>query len=447
MKVFNDFATNKLSENGSLNKDAIDIRRGLPSELVQEIVSNKPDFIIQWSTSFFLFSICLLITACWFIKYPEVVIAKAKLTTINAPKPVISLITGKLIKMDTYEGQDVRAGKVICYLESTADHSDVLALAADIKSMSDLLINNQVEDLPKYFKDTEFNLGELQLSYQTFSQAFQFFQNYLENGFYRKKRYMLREDMNNLKRLGASLMEQKLIQEQDLLLSQKTFEANELLNKQNVISDFDYRTEKSRLLVKSMAIPQINSSIISNENSQNEKLKEMLELESSMHKEKLNFHQALKTFEFQLEDWKRKYTLIAPISGKVAFASLVQENQQLEIGQTVFFINPGNSEYYAEIVIPQANFGKVQIGQEVLLKFPSYPFQEYGSVKGRITFISDIPTEEGYLSKVTLPKALKTTFGKTIQFRNGLQANAEIITKDMRLLERFYYNISKQLER
>ncbi len=124
----------------------------------------------------------------------------------------------------------------------------------------------------------------------------------------------------------------------------------------------------------------------------------------------------------------------------------MQENQQLQAGQVVCFVNPKSAAYYAAIYIPQANFGKVKLGQNVLLKFPSYPFQEYGTIKGKIDFISNISTDSGYLAKVVLPNGLITNYKKQIQFRDGLTAQGEIITQNMRLLQRFYYNIVKQVK-
>jgi HlyD family secretion protein len=82
----------------------------------------------------------------------------------------------------------------------------------------------------------------------------------------------------------------------------------------------------------------------------------------------------------------------------------------------------------------------------VLLKFPSYPFEEYGSVKGAVDFISNIPTDSGYIAKVILPNGLHTNYKKQVQYREGLIAQGEIITKNMRLLERFYYNMVKNIK-
>ena len=124
----------------------------------------------------------------------------------------------------------------------------------------------------------------------------------------------------------------------------------------------------------------------------------------------------------------------------------LQENHQLQNNQVICFVNPENAQYYAEVYIPQTNFGKVKTGQEVLLKFPAYPFQEYGSIKGTIDFISNITTDSGYLAKVILPQGLNTNYKKQIQFRDGLTSQGEIITANMRLLQRFYYSIIKQAQ-
>lgn len=417
------------------------------SEMMQEIVSDRPGFLVRWGNVFFLTLLTLLVIGTWFIKYPDVIYAKAKLTSINAPKPVIGLVNGKLSKLSITEDQTINKGQIIGYLESTGNHEAVLSLASSLDSIQTLLNAGQADQIKKYFKNSTSLFGELQTAYQTFSQSFLSFDNYLANGFYLKKRAILLRDKNNLVRLYNNLNTQRELQEQDLALTQKTFNANVSLKKDKVISDFDYRIEESKLINKKLTLPQIRSAIINNESQQAEKEKEIIELDNSISQQKLIFQQILNTFRSQVDEWKRKYVLISPIDGKIAFASFVQENQQVQVNQTICYVNPENSQYFAEVVIPQSNFGKVAVGQLVLLKFQSYPFQEYGSVQGKIEFISHIPSDSGYLAKVGLTKGLITNHKKQIQYRDGLLANAEIITHDMRLLERFYYSIVKQIKR
>lgn len=423
---------------------------GLRSEAVQEIFSHKPGFLIRYGITIFFAVLVLMSIICWLIQYPDIVSAKARLTSINAPKPVISKTEGKLIKLNVKEGDEVEANDVLGYMESIADPQQILQLSSYLDSVSSLLNEKQPENInifPPPRGGVGGGFGELQQSYQTYSQAFLNFRNYLSDGFYAKKKAMLAGDMGYLRDSKNNITQQKKIQEQDLALTQKTFDANDTLRKQKVISEFEYRTEKSKLLNKQMSLPQINASIISNENQQNEKQKEIMELENTIAQQKLIFVQAVNTFKSQADEWKKKYLLTAPISGRIFFATFLQENQQLKSNQVICYINPGNSFYYAEMLIPQSNFGKVKTGEEVLLKFQAYPDAEFGSVKGKIDFISTIPSDSGYIAKVSLPNGLITNYSKQLFFRDGLIANAEIITQKMRLLERFYYNMYKQIKR
>jgi HlyD family secretion protein len=416
------------------------------SELMQDIVSSRPDWAVRHGNLAFLLVFILIVVATWFIQYPDVIKTKATLTSINAPKPVISTIGGKLIKLNIIESQTVNKGQILGFIESTAIHQDVLKLSCEIDTLQMLLDKGRSEDIRSHFNRSTPALGELQVDYQLFSQAFLAFNNYLSGGFYLTKKKLLWQDRDNLLQLHQNLIEQRQMQEQDLSLTQKTFEANESLKNDKVISDFDYRLEQSKLIGKKLTLPQIRSEIISNESRQTEKEKEIIELENIIDQQKAIFQQSLNTFKTRVDDWIKKYTLIAPVSGKVAFASFIQENQQLLVNQTLCFVNPQNSTYFAEIPIPQTNFGKVHIGQQVLLKFQSYPFQEYGAVIGQIEFISHIPAENGYLAKIIFTNGLETTYHKHIQYRDGLTAEAEVITENMRLLERFYYSIIKQIK-
>ena len=417
------------------------------SELTQEIVSRKPGLLLRWGNLIFLMVMILFVITTWFIRYPDVIRATAKLTSINAPKPVVSLIGGKIVKLHVNESQMVQAGDILGFMESTAHHRDVLLIDSSMDTLQKIISNGRMEYMREYFNNNALSLGELQSAYEHFLQTALSFNNYLSDGFYLTKKRLLLRDKANLLKLHVNLSEQMKLQEQDLTLTQKTFDANESLKRDNVISDFDYRLEQSKLISKKLTLPQVKSAIISNESQQIEKEKEIMELENEIVQQKAIFQQSLSTFKSQIDDWKKKYILIAPIAGKVAFASFVEENQQSQINQVICFINPENSEYYAEVIIPQSNFGKVRIDQQVLLKFQSYPFQEYGSVMGRIDFISHIPDEKGYLARVVLINGLNTTYKKQVQYRDGLTADAEIITTEMRLLERFYYSILKQVRK
>ena len=408
----------------------------LLSNEVQEIISYRPVWILRNGITLFLIIISFLIGATFFISYPDVVHAGAILTSINAPKEVKTKTEGKLIKLYAAEGRYVKQGELLGLMESRASHLEVMFLSQTIDEMQGLMNKGSAEVITRYLLEPYQNLGEAQQAYQAFSQYFILFKQYLQNGYYLKKKTMLRSDMVYLQRLQDNLLQQKEMQVEDAGLAKETFDANQSLKTDKVISPLDYRNEKSKYIGKALAIPQISSAIISNESAQHEKEKEILQLENEIAQQKGIFTQALNTLKTQLDDWKNKYLLIAPIEGKIAFTGFIQENQQIKNNQTICFVNPENTQYFVEVNIPQQNFGKVKQGQKVLLKLPSYPYQEFGTITGKLDFISNIPTDSGYLAKVLLPYGLQTNYKRLVQYHEGLSANAEIITEDLKLSDR-----------
>lgn len=410
-------------------------------EPVREILGKVPSWLVRWGNMLILLFFISLIAIANLIKFPESILTTTTILSINAPKPVVSSAGGKLIWLDAHEGQHVVKGALLGFTESVGKHRQVLDLYEQLNQLRSGLNEGTVRKVKWFDLKPYRDLGELQHDFQVFSQACITYRNYLAGGLYPQKRAMLEADLEHLALLKENLKNQKSLLEQDFVLSQQTFSMNETLLEEKLISESDLRNEKSRLLGKKITLPQVEGSIILNETQQNEKRKEILELDDIISKQTQLFQEALNLFKGQAEDWMKKFILTAPVDGIVAFNSFVQENQQLQPGQLVCYINPGDSRYFAEAYIPQENFGKIGIGQEVLLRFPSYPYQEYGLVRGKVEFISHIGTEQGYLSKIALPDNLSTTANKKIQYREGLSANAEIITKDMKLIERLYYTI------
>lgn len=410
----------------------------LLSHEVRDIISDKPLWIVRNGIMLFFIIISILIALTFFIKYPDIVIAKAKLSSVNAPKEIKIKTEGKLIKLLAEEGKFAVSGELLGFMESRANAYEVIALIEFTDSFQHIIDNGITEILPAINLPTNRNLGEVQQAYQSFIQSFLLFKQYLSSGYYLKKKRMLQNDMVDVRRLHENLLQQKKIQEEDLSLAQKTFDANQMLSDAKVISALDYRNEKSKLIGKSLSIPQMNAAIITNETNTHEKQKEILQLENEIEQQKTIFSQALNTLKAQLEEWKNKYLLTASIAGRIAFAGTIQENQQLQPGQTVCFINPEDTRYFAELYIPQNNFGKVKLGQKVLLKLFSFPVQEFGSVTGKLDFIYAIPTDSGYTARVIIQSGLKTNYNKHLQYKEGLTAQAEIITADTKLSDRLF---------
>jgi HlyD family secretion protein len=140
--------------------------------------------------------------------------------------------------------------------------------------------------------------------------------------------------------------------------------------------------------------------------------------------------------------------LVAPENGKVMFISSLQENELISSGQSLFYIQPDETPYYAELLLSQRGLGKVKMGQRVILKPEGYPGEEYGHLNGFISYISYMPNRrDSFLAKLNLPMGLKTNYNKDIFFRNNLSASAQVITDDRKLFDRLLGQLNKVWER
>ncbi|MCF3110619.1 HlyD family secretion protein [Niabella sp. CC-SYL272] len=413
------------------------------SDIAQEIISRKPDFYEKWALLLFSTVLLLLTTSTWFIKYPDIIEADAFLTGQNAPKEIVPYQTGKLTVLFVKNNQKVKQGEFLGWLESNADPNEVIDLATRLDSSIKLVGNGSPGRIAKLFGKRFNVLGELQTDYQTFTTTLLQYSDYLVNGFYSNRKAMLRNDIVSLQTMKNKVAEQKNFITKDNELAKNTFEMNEKLFREKVISAEEYRQAQSALLNKKKADPQVDMSILAQQNLISDKQKEIDQLNIDIFHQQQTFEQALQTLKSKVDDWLRHFTIRAPTDGIVVFAVPLQQNQFIEAGKILGYVNPSDTKYYAEIRLSQNNFGKVDTGMKVQLRFDAYPYQETGFVSGTLNYVSSISVDSAFLGSVRLDGGLITNQQKTIQYRNGLSARALVITKDMRLLERLYYSIVK----
>ena len=417
------------------------------SNEIDEIISNRPPLIVRWGTVYFFILLLIIISSTFFISYPDIVNTKARFTSINAPKEIKTKTEGKLVRLFAVEGQMVQQNELLGFVESRANHQEVISVSHCADTLQNLLEGTRIEFLSNNAILSYHNLGELQQAFQTFMGDYNLFLQYLSKGYFFKKKKMLMADISYFKKLHSNLLQQKAMQQEDLGLAGQTLDASRSLDADKVISPLDYRNEKSKYIGKALFIPQVTAAIISNESSQHEKQKEIAQLENEISQQRGIFTQSFYTLKAQVDEWKNKYLLVAPVAGRVAFARFLQENQQLQLNENICYVNPENTQYFAEVFISQYNFGKIKAGQKILLKLPAYNYAEFGALEGRLDFISNIPTDSGYLAKVNLPRGLQTNFKKKIQYHEGLVAQGKIITADSKLSDRLFYQLRELLQK
>lgn len=415
------------------------------SELAQEFISNQPDFIEKWALFIFLGFLLLIFALTWFVKYPDVIEVKAILTSKNAPKEVISREEGHLVRIFVHNNDYVVPNETIAWIESTASHQEIIDLSRQIDLSISLLNLNQTAKVSELFAKRFVNLGEIQPYYQEFITAWQKFNDYKNNGFYLQKKSMLLNDINSLNKVKGSIQSQKELTEKDVKLAEESYNMNKTLLDQNVLTKEEFRSQTSKFVNKQLALPQLNNALLDNETQKRTKLNDIHQLDHDMAQEQVIFWQTLQSLKSHVDEWLKRYVICSPVKGKIYFIIPLQENQYIQNGKLLGYINPKESDFYAEANLPQYNFGKIDTGLSVQLRFEAYPYQETGFVEGKLDYISSVPSDSGFRTTIRLTNGLITNNRNSLPYKNGLKAQALIITRNMRLLERLYYNVVKSL--
>ena len=413
------------------------------SDEIQDIISAPPGWLVKWGIVLFFMILLTIIILASVIRYPDVVKAQLKINSFNAPKPIVTKVSGKLIKLLVNEDEYVKKGDILAYIESTGDHEKLLALISQIKEIQTQVLHDQNITFDDNSEVDNGDLGELQTAYQTFYNQFLAYKSVIDGGFSLKKKSFLLKDLANLNSQQAQLQTEKNIQERDFELATEEYDMHKKLSVAKVETQAEFRQQESKYLSKKTSIVQTDASLISASTNYLAKQKEILDLENQMFETKSKFLQALNSLISQGEEWKSKYILTASQTGKLTYSGVIQENQVLNTNQEVFYINPGSGNFFGEMPIPQNNMGKVKRGQRVLIKLKSYPYEEYGMLTGNISFINDVPYKDSiFVSRVAISST--KLGGKTpATLKNGMLADAEIITEDANLLSRISRGIMK----
>ncbi|MEX2601471.1 MAG: HlyD family efflux transporter periplasmic adaptor subunit, partial [Balneolaceae bacterium] len=322
----------------------------------------------------------------------------------------------------------------------------VLALSADIDSLQAWLSAGNLRSIRAFSLPAYAGLGELQGSFQSFEASWRELRSFLEGGIYLRQAEMLRRELSLMGRQLELLEEQKAIQQEDYERARREFEGQRRLAERGLLAPVEIARAESELASRRLPLQQTESSILSSQVSQAAKQAEILELERRIGDQRLVFGQALAGLRSAVDVWMRDYLLIAPLDGRVIHAGIIQQGQSLQAGQSVLYVRPEDTGYFGELQIAQESVGKIRPGQMVLVRLSGYPYHEYGTLEGRIDYLSEVPVgEEVFLGKVSFPGGFVTSYGRSVRPRGGMTGQAEIITDDMRLLERVYNNMRGQL--
>lgn len=411
------------------------------SEEVQDILGRIPSWITRNGIAIVYSVIIILILGSWLFKYPDFVMAPIVVTSENPPAKLLARVDGKISDIFVVDKQKVAAGHLMARLESPVNYNDLCYLKAQMKKLEFFM--QSFDFSQKIIFRENYSLGEMQSLYTDFLKKYADYLSFTERNYYARKIQSLKDQVSMSRIYFERQQEQKKIMEQEIEVPMNKYFRDSMLYKKGIISLEDYEHSKGAFLSQQSQLQAMRTTLAETQLKINEADQAVID--------KVNqSEQELKAYQLQLTEshnnlmaaidvWELNYLLRSPVAGEVTLSKFWSKNQNVSKGEMVFTVIPVHeSKLLGKVQLNRIGSGKVKPGQRVNIKFDNYPYMEYGMVEGRVNRISKVPTNDYYALEVDLPNGMISTYGKTFEFNNEIQGSAEIVTEDLRLIQRIF---------
>ncbi len=418
------------------NAKQINIR----SDEVEDILSYIPHWIIRWGITVIFISIVILLITSWVIEYPDVIPSRITILTQNPPVSIVARTNGKLTKLFVQNNDWVTAQTYLGVMENPAQFEGYLILKQYLLNYKKQL--NQTDQKIHLIFNKALTLGELQSDYSDFQQKYQNYKLFYQLNYHPRKMKAIESQIEILKLLQSRLIKQKEILQKETDLSEKNYLTNKTLFEKGLLSEIDLTTNESEYLQKKYALESSEASIINNNIQIAEYQQDIMDLDQQFQEQDkqltLGLHESFKKLESAIASWEQRYVLISPIDGRISFYKFWSLNQYVNQNDEIMSVVPSSIDLIGKIYLTGFGTGKIKNGQKVKIKFDGYPYHEFGIVNGYVESVSLAAHESNIAVTVNLPVGLKTSYNKSLDFKQGMSGQAEIITEDLKLIERIF---------
>lgn len=412
---------------------------GLRSEEMNELLTTPPKWIVNSGGGVLLLALSLLVSLAWLVRYPDEIPGEVIVTTSKAPIELSNQSYVQLKALNIVENQEVRAGDLLAQFDfrvNSHDFEKALAYLQELEKLAD--------EFP-----SEIPVFDQQLQLGSFGERWT---NLLSKIREWNLEYALSPEQEELKLIRREIAFREQLQvisgkkmklsESEYALMEEQLAGGERLAAQNAISRQSLTQEKHSRNQSMQAVEGQKEQAIQNLITLNSLRKEILKLEHDTRSERLQrsaeIRQILTGLINEFLNWKKDAAWTAPCSGKVIFNKMLQVNRYYKAEEASLIIVPDGNGYQAVASVISSGSGKIKKGQRTFIELTDYPKTEFGMLEGRVSAITQMDKNGKYELRIELPNQLKTTYNLQIPPRAQLKGKVIVITKDKRLLMRFF---------
>jgi membrane fusion protein len=253
--------------------------------------------------------------------------------------------------------------------------------------------------------------------------------------------------VRNLLSEKAHLEAQGAAQGERIELAEKLVSSASQLTSKGYMSDLEFTRRKEAVLEQKQNLSTLRRQMATLQNQITEARYSLDQLPTVMAEKVQLMRNELAATEQRIAEieGKRAFIVRAPIAGRVAMLD-ANVGQAAQTQHPQLEILPEDSALQAELLVPTRAAGFVHAGQEVRILYDAFPYQNFGTYRGRIaqvtqTIISGGDTatpislkEPAYKVDVELDRADVDAGGKKIPLQAGMLLKADIILEKRPLI-------------
>jgi len=178
-----------------------------------------------------------------------------------------------------------------------------------------------------------------------------------------------------------------------------------------------------------------------------------LEINGNQMLDQLNERKRTTLREISSLNANREFVKLSPVSGTIS-GMLIKAGDQVNANDTISHVIPDGKPLQAIVEIPSDFIGFINVDQEVNIKVDAFPYQKFGSIKGRIVEKTDVPIVFPNRSNnqsnsikfriiVSLERDYIKTDGEKFELLSGMTIVAEVILDQRTIIEWLFEPILK----
>ena len=239
--------------------------------------------------------------------------------------------------------------------------------------------------------------------------------------------------------------EAQKLKDRQAKVKQKLESANaiERIRLQNELDTLEQRITTANSAATSQG-QQVLQSQLTLAQAQSQSQVSLAETNSSISGQVIAQEQRIAELENNLAKAKRaleQTTVTAPVDGTILALNTRTIGGVVNVAERIAQIVPDNDLLYVDVTLDNQDVGFVRVGQRVVIKVATYPFQRYGYLEGTVENISPDAIQDEkkglvYKAKVKLSGADSSKKNR-LKLLPGMSVSAEITTGKRRIIEFF----------